>query len=207
MAGGGATRRLFFALWPPAAALPEILHWVHDAHAVCGGRPMRPDTLHMTLAFLGAVPAEQAERLARIASAWSVCIEPLILRCFGRFPGPKIVWAGPSGEDTDCIRSLRLMHESLWSRLEALGWPRPAEGFRPHMSLLRKAGPGDIESLSRPPLTWTPKACVLVASEPGQDGSRYRVLARLQSEHRIGPWAANRSGALSGDGGNQGGQP
>ena len=76
-----APRRIFFALWPE----PEVARKLHAlsgaAHAVCGGRRMRRDTLHMTLAFLGDVAAalfdgacaaadEVAEKLGD-AGAWS----------------------------------------------------------------------------------------------------------------------------------------
>src|SRR5690606_7323542 len=51
-----AGRRVFFALWPDARTAAVLSGWAQDAHAMCGGRIMRPDTLHLTLAFLGMVP-------------------------------------------------------------------------------------------------------------------------------------------------------
>src|SRR3546814_9731632 len=60
-----------------------------------------------------------------------------------------------------------------------MGWTRPDAIFRPHFSLWRKAGPGDVQTLRRPPLAWMPDRCVLVASTPSEGGSRYQELARL----------------------------
>jgi 2'-5' RNA ligase len=71
------------------------------------------------------------------------------------------------------------LYDALWGRLEERGWERPPGVFRPHVSLLRKAQPGDVSVLQRPPLTWTPAGCVLVASQPREGGSHYQVLARM----------------------------
>jgi len=172
-------QRLFFALWPCGDAIPGIMQWVHDAHALCGGRAMRPDTLHLTLAFLGATPADRVDELVRAAPAWPLARGTVVLSRFGRFAGPKVVWAGPSENDSPCLDWLRAIHGDLWGRLRRLGWPPPESAFHPHVSLLRKAGPGEVGTLHRPALAWVPGECVLVASRPAHAGSYYRVLARL----------------------------
>src|SRR5690606_32306650 len=53
---GGAepTRRIFFGLWPSPDTAQEIMALAHEAHAECGARIMRAETLHLTLAFLGS---------------------------------------------------------------------------------------------------------------------------------------------------------
>jgi 2'-5' RNA ligase len=171
--------RLFFALWPPDGAVSEIMEWAQQAHAVCGGRVMQPDTLHLTLAFLGAMPGEQAAELALAASAWRVARGTVVLSRFGRFAGPRVVWAGPSDRDAGCQDWLRGLHLLLRDQLRQFGMPLAESRFRPHVSLLRNAGPGDADGLERRPTLWEPKECVLVASQPRPGASRYRVLARL----------------------------
>jgi len=179
--GDAAARaqRLFFALWPSEQSAAQIMAWARDAHAAFGGRMMRPETLHLTLAFLGNTPADRAGELARSAGAWPAAVQAVTLRRYGRFAGPRIVWAGPSESDRHTPPWLDDLYDDLWRRLEERGWQRPQSVFRPHVSLLRKAGPGDVTALQRPPLTWMPEACVLVASEPREGGSHYRVLARM----------------------------
>ncbi len=173
-------RRIFFALWPSAFDAARIMDWAHEAHRLCGGRVMRQDTLHLTLAFLGDTPAEKVQELQSTAPSWPAPVKPLTLERFGCFRGPRVVWAGPGADDTRRLSWLDALHDDLWRRLEALGWRRPQETFRPHVSLLRKAAPCDLSELRLPPaLTWMPEQCVLVASTPSDSGSYYEVLARM----------------------------
>jgi 2'-5' RNA ligase len=177
--GAEATQRIFFALWPTPESAAEVMAWARSAHALCGGRIMRPETLHLTLAFLGSTPESRVRQLAQAAHRWQVEVGEITLRRFGRFPGPRIVWAGPTLDDTERLEWLDVLHERLWRQLEELGWLRSSMIFRPHVSLLRKADMCDLDSLQRPPLSWKPAACVLVASRPTVAGSRYEVLASM----------------------------
>lgn len=154
--------------------------WSEDAHALVGGRCMRVDTLHMTLAFLGNTAPDRIDALVAAVQTWpAVQLDHVVLQRFGRFVGPKVVWAGPAGGRTLHTQWLTELHDALWQRLEALGWPRPDTVFRPHVSLLRNAGDGDVSVLQRPELHWMPERCVLVASTPLEGKSSYRVLAQL----------------------------
>ena len=175
-----STRRLFFALWPGAADAARMMAWVEEAHRLCGGRMMRQDTLHLTLAFLGDTPVEQVQVLQNATPTWHAYAQPLTLQRFGCFQGPRVVWAGPTSHDDERLPWLDELHNKLWQHLEALGWQRPQESFRPHVSLLRKATLRDANALQLPaPLRWTPEQCLLVASTPGDSGSYYEVLARM----------------------------
>ncbi|HUG59980.1 MAG TPA: RNA 2',3'-cyclic phosphodiesterase [Candidimonas sp.] len=171
--------RLFFGLWPSPESASNIMAWAQDAHALCGGRIMRPETLHLTLAFLGSTPADKTQQLVQAASGWTIPSGSLVLRRFGRFVGPRVVWAGPLDSSEEPLPWLADAYDTLWAHLEQQGWQRPLSAFRPHVSLLRKAGPGDVGALHRAPLVWTPEQCVLVASTPGEQGSAYKILAKL----------------------------
>lgn len=177
-------KRIFFALWPSPQTAAELMPWVRDAHTLCGGRMMTPDTLHLTLAFLGNVPACTADDLSRQARAWPAAVGPLTLQRYGRFQGPRTVWAGPGRSDDDRVPWLDSLHDALWQRLRPLGFEPDHDVFRPHVSLLRRAGPGDLGMLAPRQLTWVPHSCVLVASEPATAASRYTVLARMPL-HRV----------------------
>ncbi|HET8596896.1 MAG TPA: RNA 2',3'-cyclic phosphodiesterase [Castellaniella sp.] len=176
-----ATRRLFFALWPDADTVQALGDWVRLAREACGGRPMRADTLHLTLAFLGAVGADRIPALSGLLAQGRWSGGTLALDRFGRFRGPRIVWAGPSVP----VPWLDALQTALWRDLEGLGFAPPSEPFRPHVSLLRKAGDGDLAGLpAMRPILWTPRRLVLVASSPRESGSYYQVLGdcRLRSD-------------------------
>lgn len=174
--------RLFFAYWPSAEKAEEIAAWVRAAHALCGGRMMRTDTLHMTLAFLGQADAAAAQELAEACARWRLPSGAMVLREPGRFRNAKVVWLGPSAAEPASVDWLHRANERLWSHLAPLGWgPREAV-FRPHVSLLRNAGPGDLDALQGRPVEWAPGRCVLVASEPTATSSRYTVLAEIPLE-------------------------
>lgn len=170
-------RRLFFALWPDAATVDELVGWTRLAHEVCGGRQMRPDTLHLTLAFLGEVAADRIPDLISVLRVPRGPAGTLALDRFGRFRVPRIVWAGPSAP----VSWLDALHASLWRDLSRLGLRPPDEPFRPHVSLLRKAGDGDLSRfpLLRP-IIWTADRLVLVASTPSQMASYYQVLGECR---------------------------
>ncbi|ALM85759.1 hypothetical protein ASB57_24885 [Bordetella sp. N] len=162
-------------MWPDAATLRALTDWCAQAHAVCGGRVMRPDTLHLTLAFLGQVPADLVDPLIRLTKERPFAPGHLRLDRYGVFARQGIVWAGPA----DGAPALSEQVAGLWRDLAALGKLRPDHPFRPHVTLLRNV---DTKALATalppapPALDWRYDRCVLVQSI--QDGqSRYEVKA------------------------------
>jgi len=65
--GPEPSQRLFFALWPDAQARAALAAATQRAVRRCGGRPVAAANLHVTLAFLGSVPARRISELQRIA--------------------------------------------------------------------------------------------------------------------------------------------
>ncbi len=171
--GQEPVRRLFFALWPDADTAGVLQARAQQAHDACGGRVMRLDTLHLTLAFLGAVGGRRIPALRALLSAGERFGGTLVLDRFGYFRGPRIVWAGSSAP----VSWLHTLHERLWADIEPIGLARPAERFRPHISLLRKVAHGTL-----PPwpaggaIIWRAQRLVLVASTPQATGACYEVL-------------------------------
>lgn len=166
--------RLFFALWPDAAVVSELMQWAQRAHDHCGGRVMRPDTLHLTLAFLGQVADDRIPELRALLRTRRWTGGSVTLDCYGCFRGPRIVWAGSS----EFIPWLDRMHAALWRALFRLGFETSEEPFRPHLSLLRQANPQGLAALAVPrPVVWAARRLVLVASTPRESGSWYREIA------------------------------
>lgn len=170
--------RLFFAYWPSAETAQALMDWVRRAHALYGGRMMRSDTLHLTLAFLGQTEPERAQQLAAECAHWRLPAGSMVLNEPGRFNRAKVVWLGPSHAQPASLAWLYAANQQLWSNLASLGWT-PEPGFRPHVSLLRNAQAGDLSSLQGPAIAWSPERCVLVSSSPGSAGSNYTILAEI----------------------------
>lgn len=171
--------RLFFAYWPSATKAAEIVPWVQNAHELFGGRMMRTDTLHMTLAFLGETEPDVIERLVAACHEWALPSGSMVLNQPGRFKNAKVVWLGPEQSAEGSPDWLHIAYRELWSRLQPLGWQAREPQYRPHVSLLRNAGPGELQALKGPSVTWAPDRCVLVGSRPSERGSHYTVLAEL----------------------------
>lgn len=173
----GERMRLFIGLWPDDAAVRELSAWAHDAQALCGGRIMQPQEMHLTVAFLGRADPDRQEALIRTVAGWPVSVQPFQVEHFGMFERARIVWAGPG--ESDPMTWLHALYDTLWVRLADMGWPRPDSAFTPHISLLRSAGRCDLTLLQRDPMMCRPQRCVLVGSRPDGRRSNYQVLAQL----------------------------
>src|SRR4026207_925127 len=62
-----SARRLFFALWPDATLRSNAAECVAALVPSGGGRPQRPDQLHVTLVFLGQVSEERLDDVRAVA--------------------------------------------------------------------------------------------------------------------------------------------
>lgn len=168
-----AATRLFFALWPGAAASAGLAEAGGRLHEVCGGRRTRAETIHLTLAFLGEVEPGRIDELLALAGEIRSPAFCLNLTRFGWWPHNRIVWAAPA----EAPAELALLVDALRKRLFGAGFRFDAKSFVPHVTLLRKADcrknplpSGEIE--------WRAEDFVLVRSVPGESGSVYEVLGR-----------------------------
>ena len=170
---GAESRRLFFALWPDAAVAARLHQAAQTAHAACGGRLMHRETLHVTLAFLGDVPAA---RMADIeAAAAGIVAAPFTLELdrLGYWKHNRILWAGC----TQVPAALTRLADSLAQDLRAAGFELETRPFAVHATLLRDA---HCTAAVPPPaaIRWPLADFALVGSRRGPDGSRYEVLKR-----------------------------
>ena len=92
--GEARSHRVFFALWPDAEATAHLSALAHELTTRGGGRVMRPASLHLTLAFVGAVAPGQLSRLEEIAGGVRAESFDLCLDRLGFWPQRGILWAG-----------------------------------------------------------------------------------------------------------------
>jgi 2'-5' RNA ligase len=176
----GATRRLFFALWPDAAIAERLHELAKSAHVRCGGRLMRLDTLHATLAFLGDIPEERCA--AAIAAADSLRGEQfdLVVDRLGFWRNNHILWAGSATPPPALVR----LADELGRLLRDAGFSLDARAFALHVTLLRKAlcpasaGEAGEFSAIADPVLWPVRDFALVESHLDVAGARYEVLRR-----------------------------
>ncbi len=174
MSRGGAAPddpplRLFTALWPGPVTRRALSAWADALPWAAPARRVRAADLHLTLHFLGAVPADRLPAVQAALQAPSPRVALALDRC-ARLDGGALVLeprAVPAG--------LTELQQALDERLRALGLPLEARRWRPHVTLARHARA--LAAVAPPtPLPWHSQGHVLVASRPG---SPYQVLQRF----------------------------
>ena len=162
--------RLFVSLWPDPATREAVVSWQRAWTWPQRATPERPERLHMTLHFLGDVPAQ---RLAEVTEELNVPFNPVSLELGYAEIWPKgVAVLRPATEPG----ALRQLHAALSQRIIDLGMPVDARPFQPHITLARRAA-GAQTPPHGPRLRWqADQGYVLVRSLPG--GAGYKVLAR-----------------------------
>jgi hypothetical protein len=123
-------RRLFVALDPPEAVRRRVVGAVEALRRAAGRaseevRWGSPETLHVTLQFLGAVQEERIGELDAAVRAAAATSRPLQLelRGAGGFPNarrPRVVWLGLGG-DLELLAALALELGEEYGRQQAAG--------------------------------------------------------------------------------------
>ena len=168
------SRRVFFALWPDDEAVSHLSALAHDLSARGGGRVMRPASLHLTLAFVGAVTPTQLGQIEDIAAGVRAEAFDLSLDRLGFWPQRGILWAG-------CRQSpapLRRLAESLGGGLRAAGFaidPRSTAQV-PHITLARRARCASLPRLGTP-IRWRVGEFALVETHLHPSAASYKSLA------------------------------
>jgi len=173
------TRRLFFALWPLPSMQQELAGAVGKAlGALENGRMVPSGSLHLTLAFLGAVPEGSLKGLEELAAE---AVRSAAL------PEARLE---VTLDHIDYWRKAQLLcatsqhapvaagefAESLKRALVAGGFTPDLKPFRPHVTLARKVLRAPHE-LSMARVAWSFADFALIESHTHASGSVYSVLA------------------------------
>lgn len=129
-----STSRFFVALRPDPLAAGRLGRLATELAERCRGRPLAARDLHLTLAFIGELPASDGERLTALLAGLPERHPGFALDEIGRF-GPALLWAGPS-EEPPWLASLV---EAVRERLRTGGVRFDARAFKSHLTLLRNA--------------------------------------------------------------------
>ncbi len=133
--------RAFIAIEMP----PEIqshLAWVQDRlRRELRDLPIRwvrPESIHLTLKFLGMVPASHVDEI--VAALRGLALErgpfTFVVEGIGCFPDlrhPRVIWVGIS----DPTRALAAFQRLIESSMQKLGYPPEDRPYQPHLTLGR----------------------------------------------------------------------
>jgi len=168
-----APARVFFALWPDDAITDKLVRVATTAHDAFGGRRMRRETLHLTLAFIGTVAPQRIEALAAVAAAVRIPAFTLRLDRLRGLPRKHLAWI----ESASPPSALAALATELHTRLAAASFPLEASPFNAHVTLLRNARNAATPP-PQPPIDWPVRDFVLVQSHLDAAGASYRCLGR-----------------------------
>ena len=124
-----------------AEAPPGAVRWV------------RPDGIHLTLKFLGNVPASRIKEITRAIAGACRGFGPLLLSvgglgCFPNSRRPRVLWVGVE-EPTGALAKLQ---RAIEEALAGLGFPPEGRSFHPHLTLgrtQRRVSSGDVRRLGQ----------------------------------------------------------
>lgn len=173
--------RLFVAIPLPPALAATAFAAIPDLPAL---RRVRPEHLHITLAFLGPTDESRLDDAVAAVGAAATSAAPFdaSLDTLGRFPAggvPRIVWLGAGIGAAE----LQTLAAAVRRELTARGLQYDAKPFRPHVTLARvrenvdrdtaRAVAAVVERARPPELRFRAAEVVLFESVLSAGGPRY----------------------------------
>jgi len=156
-----------------------------------GSAPIRwvdVNGIHLTLKFLGNVPAGQIEAVGAALARACAGVAPFALSvgglgCFPNFNRPNVVWVGVGGD----MAVLERLHAQIEAQIAPLGYPTEKREFRPHLTLgrVRHAAPAEARrigeivravNLGTGVTEWRVGEVVLMRSDLSPAGAKYTRL-------------------------------
>ncbi len=133
--------RIFVALDIDDAIRERIQRFLEGVRGFApDARWVRPESLHVTLKFIGEKPAEAVEEIKHALSAIEARGMEITFRGYGFFPTPKaprVFWVG-----IESGARLAALATTVDAATAALGVPKEEHPFSPHLTLARGGGSG-----------------------------------------------------------------
>ena len=171
--------RLFFALWPPELVANSLAMIAGGLAGRLGGRATRPETIHLTLAFLGEQAAERLPAILAAASAVRMTSFDLSVDRLDGWRHNRLLWAGCQAVPEALLALVDELRADL--RHASIPFDDELRRFVPHLTLVRKlpeeAFPFPSSTMTA--LSWRCDRFVLVESRLSSNGPNYRVLAEF----------------------------
>lgn len=180
--------RLFAALVPPDHVIEDLADFLEPRRSDPAARELswsRPESWHITVAFMGSAPADGVDDfIERLGDGrLDLPVAPLQVRGGGAFPAverAKVLYAGV----TDGAGTLGRVGERTRNAAAAAGCGPDGRTFSPHLTLARSRRPIEatrwirvLDAYSGP--TWQPTEVSVIESNLGRRGPRYALLASV----------------------------
>src|ERR1700749_4194846 len=135
--------RLFLALDIDGAIRERITRFVDGVRNFApDARWLKPESLHVTLKFIGEQPEGALDRIRQAMSEVQVAAAEIHFYSYGFFPtvnSARVFWIG-----MDSGPELQALAVAIDDKMPALGIPKEDRAFSPHLTLAR--GPGGRSS-------------------------------------------------------------
>lgn len=140
-------------------------------------RWVRPEGIHLTLNFLGDVPAGHLDSIGKALAL--ACrhlgpfeVRPAGLGCFPNMQRPRVIWVGLTGD----VASLLELQKATTSALEELGLAPEGRAYSPHLTL------GRVRQETRGRERAVIGACVQKANASDLDAMRVEIVSLMRSD-------------------------
>ena len=192
------TMRLFIGLDIEDGIRQRIARFMEGVREFApAARWVRPESLHLTLKFIGEKPSQAVANIKRLLAGIDAQPLELAFRGYGFFPSPKsarVFWVG-----IDSGPQLAALAGSVDDAIERLGIAKEDHAFSPHLTVARGGGSGSprrqaydranqnfqrlqekLAGLPAPEFgTMTAREFFLYQSQLSSGGSRYSKLERF----------------------------
>ncbi|MFM8413531.1 MAG: RNA 2',3'-cyclic phosphodiesterase [Planctomycetota bacterium] len=173
----GPSRRLFVAVDLPSPLADRLAALAPTGRGV---KPVRPESIHLTLHFLGDVPVAAIPGLRAALDEVRASPFAVELAGRGRFPprGPsRVLWVGLAPQ-----ASLTALHAACGRAIQAAGLPVESRPFAPHITIARLHDTADTRlaeaflAAGSVPAAFPVERVVLYASDRTPSGPRHEPL-------------------------------
>ena len=134
------TIRAFVAVEPSAAMKRELARLIGKlgSDGTLGLRLTRPESVHLTLSFLGDIRTDSVSPIIESLTAAVCALSPFEIGLGppGFFPkrgSPRVLWVGLTGN----LPELAALQDSVAGSLAALGFAQERRAFSPHLTIGR----------------------------------------------------------------------
>lgn len=182
--------RTFVAVESPPALRSALLEVQSDLRQFgVRARWVPPENIHLTLKFLGEIPAGHVASIGEALQAAARGRAPFALDAagVGVFPGlrrPRVIWVGLADREGLLAR----LQAEVEERLYALRFPREPGRFRGHLTIGRFRAEGSPGPVAEAAARWSGRMIgplavrelVLFQSTLRPEGAEYTALAHLR---------------------------